>query len=242
MTSRVLVVQHSDECPPDRLGTWLTAAGVGLEVCRPYRGDAVPSRVASGGLLVLGGAMGAYDDAVAPWLPATRALLAAAVAAGVPTLGVCLGAQLLAVACGGRVEVGQAGIEAGVVDVTWRAAAATDALFGGAQRPFPGPSMHRDAVVELPPAAVWLGQSDMYPHQAFRVGGRAWGVQFHPEVSLPGYRTWSAAHEADWRRWGLDGDRVVGQLVRRDAEVVAAGQRLAGRFAGLLGAGPPVSG
>ncbi len=232
----LLVVQHEDGCPPDRLGGWLADAGVDLHVRRPYRGDAVPAALEQDGLLVLGGHMGAYDDDVAPWLPATRRLLAVAAGAAAPTLGVCLGAQLLAVACGGRVEVGQGGIEAGVVDVRWRPEVAGDALFGGVGAGTPGPSMHLDAVVELPPAAAWLGETSRYPHQAFRVGPAAWGVQFHPEASPATYRRWAAAHAEDWTRWGIDGDDVVAQLDRRDAEVVAAGERLAGRFARVLAA------
>lgn len=210
-----------------------------LKVCRPDLGDELPARVDADGLLVLGGHMGANDDVEAPWLPATRDLLAAAVDDGTPTLGVCLGAQLLAVACGGRVEVGSSGIEAGVVDVHWRPDAEDDALFGPDDRRAPGtrttagPSMHRDAVVELPPGAVWLGETGRYPHQAFRVGS-AWGVQFHPEVSLDTFRSWSRAHDADWARDGLDGDEVVDQLARRQDEVTTAGRRLAGRFARLL--------
>jgi GMP synthase (glutamine-hydrolysing) len=192
--------------------------------------------VPAAGLVVLGGRMGAHDDDEAPWLPATRDLLGAAVADGTPTLGVCLGAQLLAVACGGRVEVGASGIEAGVVDVRWRAEAAQDPLFGGhpSGGSSPGPSMHQDAVVELPPGALWLGETPQYPHQAFRVGSRAWGVQFHPEASPTTFRGWSATHADDWPRWGLDGDEVVAQLERRDEEVVEAGRRLAVRFAALL--------
>lgn len=232
--SSVLVVQHEDSCPVDRLGQWLAEAGVRVELCRPYAGDAVPERVRQAGLVVLGGHMGAYDDGVAPWLPASRALLARCVGERVPVLGVCLGAQLLAVACGGRVEVGPGGIEAGVVDVQWRPAAAGDALFGGRTRTA-GPSMHLDAVVELPPGAVWLGRTQAYPHQAFRVGEAAWGVQFHPEVSVATYAVWAANHADDWVRWGLSGAEVVAQLERRDAEVAAAGRELAARFAALLG-------
>lgn len=217
----------------DRLGGWLGDAGVAVELCRPYDGDEVPQTVEQDGLVVLGGHMGAADDDVAPWLPATRDLLREAVAEVVPTLGICLGAQLLAIACGGRVAVGPAGIEAGVVDVRWRAEVAADPLFAGLP-PTPGPTMHLDAIVELPPDAVWLGQTTRYPHQAFRVGPRAWGVQFHPEVSLATFTAWRALHADDWVGWRIDGADVVAQLAARDAEVAETGRRLAARFAALL--------
>ena len=234
----LLVVEHQGTCSAGRLGDWLAEAGVVLDVRRPYLGDAVPERVDADGLLVLGGAMGAYDDGVAPWLPATRRLLATAAADGTPTLGVCLGAQLLAVACGGRVEV-TGGIEAGVVDVRWREEAAGDPLVGGLEGgSTAGPSMHLDAVVALPPQSVWLAETPACRHQAFRVGPRAWGVQFHPEVALPAFRAWTQAHAGDWDRRGLPADDVGGQLVRRDGEVQDVGRQLASRFAGLLAACP----
>ena len=234
--TRVLVLQHEDTCPVDRLGGWLTEAGVELVPCRPYAGDPVPETVPADGLVVLGGHMGADDDDEHAWLAPTKRLMARAVEEQTPVLGVCLGAQLLAVACGGRVEVGAPGIEAGVVDVTWRPEADADPLFGGLP-PYPGPSMHLDAVVELPPGAAWLGETAAYPHQVFRVGAAAWGVQFHPEVSLPTYEGWSAHHDGDWERWGLDGRAVVAQLARRSDEVEAAGRELARRFAGVLARG-----
>lgn len=222
------VVEHEPGCPLDRFGGWLTAAGAQLRVLRPYAGDPLPTAPGAG-LIVLGGQMNAYDDAVAPWLPATRSLLRAAASAGTPTLGICLGAQLLAVACGGRVDVGAApGREAGVADVYWRAEAAGDPLVGGLADPFPGPTMHADAVAELPPGAVWLASSVMYPHQAFRVGAAAWGVQFHPEVSEPTFAGWAA--ELD----DVDAGPVVRELTTRDAEIVAAGTELATRFARIV--------
>lgn len=239
----VLVVQHEAACPIDRLGGWLAEAGTQVVLCRPYEGDPVPQRVAQDGLVVLGGHMGALDDEPAPWLPAVRDLLAVSVGDGTPTLGICLGAQLLAVACGGRVEVGDPGIEAGVVDVHWRPAASRDPLVAGLPAPLPGPSMHLDAVVELPAGAAWLGETGLYPHQAFRVGAAAWGVQFHPEVSLATFRTWAAHHDGDWSAWGLDGGQVVGQLERRFEEVTRAGRALGHRFADVIRvtaeAGPP---
>lgn len=227
-TPRVVVIEHEPGCPVDRLGPWLRDAGCDLEVIRPYVGQPLPAAVAVDALVVLGGQMGAYDDDVAPWLPAVRDLLANAVATATPTLGICLGAQLLAVAGGGRVERGAAGTEGGVVDVRWRTAAADDPLLGGLPEPFAGPSMHDDAVVELPADAVWLGATAMYPHQVFRVGEAAWGVQFHPEVSLPTYASWAAHHPS------VDADDVVRQLRERDGEVVAAGRLLAARFTALV--------
>ncbi|WP_053206057.1 type 1 glutamine amidotransferase [Jiangella muralis] len=222
------VVEHEPGCPLDRFGGWLAAAGADVRVLRPYAGDPVPATPGDG-LIVLGGQVNAYDDGVAPWLPAVRSLLRSVVADGTPTLGICLGAQLLAVACGGKVDVGAApGRESGVADVRWRPEAAGDPLVGGLPDPFPGPSMHADAVAELPPGAVWLGSSAMYPHQAFRVGAAAWGVQFHPEVSEPTFAGW-AAELPD-----VDAAPVVRELVHRDAEVVAAGMALASRFARIV--------
>ena len=230
----VLVVQHEDRCPLDRMQGWLAAVDVEPVWCRPYLGDAVPATVAQDALVVLGGHMGANDDADCPWLPRVRTLLANSVGDATPTLGICLGAQLLAVAAGGRVEVGAAGLEGGVLDVRLRPEAADDPLLAGLPDPLPAPSMHADAVVELPPDAVWLGATTAYPHQVFRVGGAAWGVQFHPEVSLPTYRAWAAGHEQDWAAAGTDGAAVVEQLVRREQEVAAVGRALTARFARLL--------
>ncbi|MGZ4590451.1 MAG: type 1 glutamine amidotransferase [Actinomycetes bacterium] len=231
---QILVVEHEAGCSADRFAGWLADAGAELVVCRPYLGDVVPERVAGAGLVVLGGHMGALDDDDHPWLPVVRSLLARSVREGVPVLGICLGAQLLAAGCGGRVEVGARGIEAGVVDVRWRAEAAYDALVAGLPAPFPGPSMHRDAVTALPPGAIWLGETDAYPHQVFRVGDCAWGVQFHPEVSLASFAAWrERVSPQEWTRYGVDGRVAVDELRVRDAEVAAAGRELASRFAAL---------
>lgn len=197
---RVVILEHDPLDPPMLLGQWLTEAGAELHVRRLHAGDEVPADLAGWDAVIsMGGAMGAQDDDVAPWLPATRRLLAAAAAAGTPTLGVCLGAQLLAVATGGRVERGPDGPEIGAYLAAKRDAAETDPLF--AEVPLSPDVMHfhDDVVSVLPPGAVLLLSSIGYPHQAFRVGSAAWGIQFHIETTA-----------AVLRGWGRVGDRDAG--------------------------------
>ena len=221
----IVVIEHEPDCPLDRMAEWL--GDIAVDVIRPYAGDAVPAAV-EGGLIVLGGQMSAYDDVVAPWLPAVRDLLAMAVSASVPTLGICLGAQLLAVAGGGRVDVAaSAGRESGVVDARWRAEALTDPLMAGLPDPYPGPSMHADAVTALSSGATWLAASEMYPYQAFRVGAAAWGVQFHPEVSLATFHGWADLHP------DVDTEAVIADYLRRDDDITHAGRTLTERFVTL---------
>src|SRR3954465_13757739 len=117
--ARALVVQHTAQEGLGNLLQWLPAAGLPVPPIPPYLGHRVPPSVEGDALIVLGGPMGAMDDDRAPWLPAVRALLATAVEGGVPTRGICLGAQRLAAAAGGSVVRGADGPELGLgtVDV-----------------------------------------------------------------------------------------------------------------------------
>jgi GMP synthase (glutamine-hydrolysing) len=190
----VLVVQQDPEGGLGRLEPALRRVAE-LDVRRPDLGDDLPADLAGYvGLVVLGGVMGATDDDVAPWLPATRGLLAAGVEHRIPTVGICLGAQLLAMATGGRVERGATGLEVGAVRMTLRPGARRDPLLGAVaarsgMRPLV-PHFHHDAVTVLPPAAVLLATGERYPYQAFRIGNCAWGLQYHPEVTAADYITW----------------------------------------------------
>lgn len=227
---RITVIQSSPDVPMDRFAARL---GHDVRLVLAFAGESVPSLDEVGdGLVVLGGQMSARSDAEAPWLPALRGLLAEAVADGVPTLAICLGAQLLAVAGGGQVAVAAPpGREAGLVRVRWREAAATDPVLeavvslsdGGSRATTGFVSMHADAVVELPPGAVWLGASAMYPYQAFRLGS-ALGVQFHPEASVELALRWAADHD------DVDGAALAAELEPVRDELDAAGDALADAF------------
>lgn len=102
----ITVIEPDAIAPLDRLGQWLFAAGARLETVRLWKGEPLPAAAELGdGLVVLGGAMSAHDDASHPWLPGLRRLIQHAVDTELPALAVCLGAQVAAEALGGRTWV-----------------------------------------------------------------------------------------------------------------------------------------
>lgn len=226
-----LVVEHEAGCSLGRLGPLLAdpVSGARLDVRRPWAGDALPQGPdALDGvdlLVVLGGSVAAWEDDAAPWLPATRALLARAASDGTAALGLCLGAQLLALATGGRVERGAAGPEVGLVEVRVNDAGRTDPLLGAVTGSlgdrWPVAQAHGDAVTQLPPDAELLASSDLYPVQALRVGERAWGVQYHPEVEPTDLASWLEDHHP-----GLLAERGT-SVAAEMAAVAAAEEHLA---------------
>lgn len=230
--TRALVITHSASEGVGTLGTWLPEAGLELDVVAPWDGEVLPETLeAYDALVVMGGPQQAYDDDSAPWLRATKNLLRLAVSSNLPTLGVCLGAQLLAVATGGRVELGEDGIEAGVRLVAKRDAAWEDPLL--ADVPFTPTVVqwHEDVVVDLPPGAVLLASSSKYPHQAFRVGARAWGLQFHIETPPEMLRHWGREYGARVLEAGQDPVALAERAVAELDEVAACWQPVVARFA-----------
>ncbi len=181
------LIQHVPSEGPATIAEEARACGVPLHTRRMFAGDPLPSANEIGGLIVMGGPMGANDDALHPHLPAERKLLADAIRADLPVLGVCLGAQLLAAALGARVTRGAAEeIGFGVVGLTPEGI--RDPVLGGGAA-IPVFHWHEDTY-ELPSGAAHLARSDVYPNQAFRVGGRAYGFQFHLEVDRSLYEAW----------------------------------------------------
>jgi GMP synthase (glutamine-hydrolysing) len=220
-----VVIQHVAYEGPGSVAPAVSDAGATLSVVRVDRGDEIPPPPAldtMAGLVVMGGPMGVHDDLA--WLEEERALLRAAVGAGVPVLGVCLGAQQLAAALGGTVTRGPAP-EYGVGEVHLTAAALGDPVLGPAPTPLPCVHWHGDTF-SLPDGAVRLARNDAYENQAFRVGPCAYGLQFHVEVTAS-----LVAH------WGPH--LPPGVFVRASdvAHVRRAGDGIVRRFVALAGAG-----
>jgi GMP synthase (glutamine-hydrolysing) len=188
---RLLVVQHEDPCPPAWFGGWLRAEGVELDVVRAHLGEPLPQLLDGyDGLLVLGGEMGAGDDARCAWLPPVKGLIAAATEQDVPLLGICLGHQLATVALGGTVERSPRGRTRGVVPIGLTAAGEADPLLGGCDG-LPSVHWNGDIAVCLPAGTTLLATTPDGAPQAVRFGRCAWGVQFHPEASAAVVAGWA---------------------------------------------------
>jgi len=201
---RVLVVQHEEFEGPGTLREAL--GGSELRVVRTFADDPVPRTLEENALLVLGGGMGVYDRDRLPHLEDEIALCKAAVAAAKPVLGICLGSQLLAAALGGA--VGKAPRkEIGWHGVTLLPEARGDALFDALPRNFPAFHWHGDAFT-LPDGAVPLASSTMTPLQAFRMGERAWGIQFHLETDEEVLEAMLSGGDAELREAGVDSARI----------------------------------
>jgi GMP synthase-like glutamine amidotransferase len=220
--ARAHVIQHTASEGLGRLAEWLPSMGLDVHPTHPYLGNRVPPSVEGDALIVMGGPMSAYDDEVASWLPSVRDLMATAIADGVPTLGICLGAQLLAVAAGGKVERGTNGPEIGMGEVL--IAEGDDLLAAGSM---PVVQWHYDTITELPNDTVVLGSSELYPVQAFRIGDVAWGLQFHIEADYDLVKLWAEDE-------GMDVAAIAEPVRFADAQLAAVGEAIARRFAAII--------
>ncbi|MQA25142.1 MAG: type 1 glutamine amidotransferase [Micromonosporaceae bacterium] len=231
------MIENAPSDPVRRLGDWLRAAGLDLSVVRPFDGDPLPDTFdGHAALVVLGGPQRLHGDpggAGASWLADERALLRRAVADRVPTLAICLGAQLLAQAHGGTVAAAVAGPELGPKLVARRDAADHDPLFAAVPFTPDVIQWHFDEIVELPPGAELLATSTRYAHQAFRIGPRAWATQFHIEPDAEMVTAWARKDAPHLVELGLDPRAVAEAAVAALDEVAQVWRPFAERFAGL---------
>lgn len=157
----------------DRLGRGLAE----VEIIDAVGGGPLPEPAGIEGLFVTGSPLSVRDHA--PWSVAATGWLKDAVEAGVPTLAICYGHQMLGEAYGGAVDLNPKGREIGVVEVELLT---DDPLFEGLPRRCPVIITHSDAVVEPPPGLPIIARSARCANQAMALGGAARSIQWHPEM------------------------------------------------------------
>jgi len=177
---RLLLLQHDPLDGPGALTDWAAEHGYSVAICLICQGEPLPPLESFDLLVSLGGPMGAYEEEKHPWLAAEKEYLRQALTAGKKILGLCLGAQLLADALGGKAfrhtckEFGWQPIEPLTAGLTW---------FGG-NSVFQAFQWHGDTY-SLPPGAVQLARNEAAEQQAFLIeapgGGKVLGLQFHLE-------------------------------------------------------------
>lgn len=147
-------------------------------------------------LVVLGGPIGAYEEDIYPFISTELEILRQRLAAQHPTLGICLGAQLMARALGARVYPGGNGKEIGWAPLQLTEAGLNSALRHLDEEMTPVLHWHGDTF-DIPAVAERLAGSKQYPNQAFALGNYGMALQFHPEVTVRGMERWFIGHAAE---------------------------------------------
>ncbi len=158
-------------------------------------------------LIVLGGPIGAYEEAIYPFLEDELVLIARRLESGRPILGLCLGAQLMARAMGADVRPGPA------KEIGWAPVTLTDAGLAGPLKHLgsdPVLHWHGDALT-LPEGAERLAATAICPNQAFSRGPAVLGFQFHPEAAVEGFERWLIGHAVE-----IAGARLSPETLRRE--------------------------
>lgn len=231
----MLVVEHETDCPPGWIGGWLDELGVRLDLRRPYAGDPLPEHLdGHGGMVVLGGSLNAYDDELAPWLTTVKELVRVAAATRTPTLGICLGHQLAAVALGGEVVRNPRGQQVGVLTVGWTDAAGEDPLFGALTAAAPAAQWNNDIVSRLPEGATLLAETPAGEVQAARFAETVWGVQWHPEAGEEIIGRWVATDREGLAQRGAELKTALAQVAGAEEGLRSTWRGLAEGFAALV--------
>jgi len=221
----ILIVQHQPDSGPGALEVPLRRGGFELDFWFPPDAPR-PSLDGIAGVVSLGGLAAPEDTDAAPWLTDERALIDDALGRSTPFLGVCLGAQLLALEAGGSVEHAS---EHGWTSVEAPPAAPPDPLLQALGAPCDVFQWH-DWAFRAPSDAYLLAASGT-AQQAFRVGERAWGVQFHLELTLSIAAEWMVVSRDTLAEHGEDPDVLRAETADREGEWLARAHRVAARFA-----------
>jgi len=227
----VLIFQHIWCETPGIFLELLREQSLPVETVKLFEGDRPPEDLSRfSGLLVMGGPMSVNDEADYPWLKTEDRLLKEALALDFPTLGICLGSQLIAKAAGGTVRQGPRK-EIGWYPVRLTAAARCDRLFRESPETIEVFQWHGE-YFDTPPGAVSLASSELYSCQAFSIGQNVYGLLFHLEVTGQMVKKWMGTfkEELDSVKEYIRPEAIFERLPQRIDELNRHARRLFARF------------
>jgi GMP synthase (glutamine-hydrolysing) len=231
---RILVLQHEACEHLGLMAEFLTRRDVEPRYVKIFEGENIPEISAYSGMILLGGPMSVYDEEEHPFLRFEDRLVRSALSTGLPLLGICLGAQLIAKAAGARVYPGKQK-EIGWYPIYMTSDGLRDRLFSALGKRLTVFQWHGDTF-DIPRHGVRLAGSALFPNQAFRIGSSAYALQFHLEVSPPMIREWFERYnqELDSLRGRIDPEAIM-----RDSKTYAEDLRhrtavLCGNFVQIL--------
>lgn len=224
---RVLILLHAESEGPGSLGTFLEERATQVETLRLFAGEGIrrePRELVAA--VSMGGPMNVYEEDRYPFLREETVFLRKAVEAGLPVLGVCLGAQMIAKACGSPVGKSPKK-ETGWFEVFLTSEGRQDPIFSGLPETFCVLQWHED-MFEVPREGRLLASAAGCPHQAFRYRN-AYGLQFHVEATREMLYEWFAGTE--------DGRTILEEFDHREQGLALLADRIYANFWSLVESG-----
>lgn len=217
---------------PGLLQNYLDEHGHSYSIIELEHGEPIPSFSDFDVLAIMGGPMNVYQEEDYPFLAEETRLIRQALAEEKPILGFCLGAQLLAKAAGARVKE-NLWKEIGNKTVRLTEAGSKDPLFEGFSSTFPVFQWHGDTF-ELPVNGVNLAESDECRHQVLKLGKKAYGLQFHLELTPFILQEWFVINEQETYEEQLDPSMIMDQFTELEGTYTALAYQLFGNYMELI--------